>query len=116
MREGCYARGGESVLASLNLLLKALPTFFSDEPSRRGKVGALWACGPSCAPLHPPGPPRWGPPLVATLPVRLLGKASVNGSRSSSLRPAFVSRWANYLRFAKRFVSGGSASKSSQRL
>ena len=58
MEERGNAVGGESVLAAPGLLLEAHSTFSSGEPSRRGKAGALWACGPSCAPLHPPGPPR----------------------------------------------------------
>ena len=46
------------------MLLEAKITFSSGEPSRRGKAGALWACGPSCAPLHPPGPPRQLPAFL----------------------------------------------------
>ena len=48
---------------------------------RRARYGKLRF--PSCAPFHPPGTPL--PlrlcPLVASRPVRLLGKASVSGTR-----------------------------------
>ena len=63
-------------------------------------------------PFYPPGPPLpfRSSPLVATRPVRLLGKASVSDTRSSSLRPSFEPRWADETRLAQCSVSGGSAS------
>ena len=67
------------------VLSVAHTTFFSGEPSRRGKAGALWACGPSCAPLHPPGPPRWLPVLLVPRsgPVSFWEKLTRATSRSA---------------------------------
>ena len=81
---------GESELTAHILLAQARTTLFSVEPSRRGKAGALWACGPSCAPLHPPGPPRWRERAELLTAIRPgLGKAEAVSHAHKAPSPFF---------------------------
>jgi hypothetical protein len=127
--EGEGRAGGELRLRGLHprgvcrgaTLAECLPAshsnLFEDESSRRGKAGAAWGWPPHGAPPSiPRRQPRWAPSSPLSESARLLGKAGVSVPVGSPSRGLLGKRALTPSAYFESFVSGGRASRSSQRL